>query len=358
MKFGLFDHVDKSDRAFATQIDERLQFVQAADEAGFYCYHVAEHHASPLNMVPVPGAYLGAVARLTRNIRMGPMVYLLPLYSPLRLAEEICMLDHMSKGRFEIGVGRGVSPFELNYHKVAHEKSREIFIDAWKCLHTALTNERFTYEGEYFNYKDVPMPLRPLQQPTPAYWYGSSNTEGATWAGEHGMHFASNGPSANARKNIDAFKAALAKRGGPERPKAEFPGGCAIGVSRQIIVADTEAEARRIAAPAVEHLHSNLTYLLRVHANSDFVKRLNIPGTADLDKNIEMGTVICGTPEQVTEGIRRQGEELGINYMINYMFFGTMSLADALRSLQLFRTEVMPAFAQTDSKAGLARAAE
>ncbi len=343
MKVGLFDHVDRSDRSFATQIDERLQFVQIADEAGFYCYHVAEHHASPLNMVPVPGAYLGAVARLTKRIHMGPLVYLLPLYSPLRLAEEICMLDHMSKGRMEVGVGRGVSPFELGYHKIDHSKSREIFIDAWKCLDTALRSEMLTYEGPHYNYKDVPMPLRPLQQPTPAYWYGSSNTEGATWAGDHGMHFASNGPNALAKRNIDAFREALAKRGGPAHYKPEFKGGCAIGVSRQVIVGDTDEQARAIAAPAVTHYHENLTYLLRVHANNDFVKRLNVPGSPDLDDNIKSGTVICGSPETVKRVIAEQQEEMGLNYLITYMFFGTMTFPQALRSMELFRSEVMPA---------------
>src|SRR3954451_1696281 len=106
MKFGLFDHVELADRPLATTYDERLQFAQTADEAGFYCLHVAEHHCTPLNMVPVPGVYLGAVARLTKRIRLGPLCYLLPLYSPLRLTEEICMLDHLSKGRMEVGVGR------------------------------------------------------------------------------------------------------------------------------------------------------------------------------------------------------------------------------------------------------------
>ena len=110
MKVGLFDHIDRSDRAYATQLDERLEFAQAADEAGFWCLHIAEHHASPLNMVPAPGVWLGAVARATKRMRLGPLGYLLPLYSPLRLAEEICMLDQMSRGRLEIGIGRGVSP--------------------------------------------------------------------------------------------------------------------------------------------------------------------------------------------------------------------------------------------------------
>jgi len=346
MKVGLFDHIDRSDdRSYATQLDERLEFVQAADAAGFYCYHVAEHHASPLNMVPAPGAYLGAVARLTRRIRLGPLVYLLPLYSPLRLAEEICLLDNLSKGRLEIGVGRGVSPFELNYHKVAHEKSREIFIDAYRCLTAALTENPFSYEGPYFNYKDVPMPLHVVQQPTPAFWYGSSNAEGSAWAGEHGMHFCSNGPTAAAAANIAVFRDALTQSGGPAQPKAEFPGGCAIGVTRQIVVADTDEEARRIAEPAVRHLHANLTYLLRVHANSDFVKRLNIPGTDNFDKNVELGTVIAGTPETVIARIREQAGAMGINYLIAYLFFGCMTLPQALRSMHLFANEVMPEIA-------------
>lgn len=342
MKVGLFDHVDRNDRPFATQLDERLEFAQAADEAGLYCLHVAEHHASPLNMVPVPGLWLAALARATKRMRMGPLVYLLPLYSPLRLAEEICMLDHLSRGRLEVGVGRGVSPFELGYHKIKHEDSRDIFADAYKCLNAALTSDTFNYESALFNYKDVPMPLRPLQQPTPAFWYGSSNETGSTWAGEHGLHFATNGPSARARVNIDAFKEALAKRGAPAHPKAEFSGGVAIGVSRQVVVADTDEEAERIARPANAHHHANLTYLLRVNQNSDLVNRLNIPSAGNYDEAVRLGAVIAGSPRTVLEKIEAQVDELGINYLIAYMFFGTMTLPQALRSLSLFRSEVMP----------------
>src|SRR5271165_172572 len=167
MKVGLFDHVEHGDRPLATLFDERLTFAAAADEADIYCLHVAEHHSTPLNMVPVPGVYLAAVARATRRIRLGPLVYLLPLYSPLRLIEEICMLDQLSHGRYEVGVGRGVSPFELKYHKVEHDQSRDIFIDAFKCVSAGLTSDPFSYSGEHYSYANVPMPLRPLQQPHP-----------------------------------------------------------------------------------------------------------------------------------------------------------------------------------------------
>src|SRR6476469_7823852 len=139
MQVGLFDHVEQGERPLSLLFDERLQFAAAADAAGAYCLHIAEHHATPLNMVPAPGVYLAAVARATRRMRLGPLVYLLPLYSPLRLIEEICILDHLSYGRMEVGVGRGVSPFELKYHKIEHDDSREIFIDAFNCVSAGLT---------------------------------------------------------------------------------------------------------------------------------------------------------------------------------------------------------------------------
>src|SRR6516164_10372383 len=154
MKIGLFDHVEHGKRPLATLFDERLAFVKAADEAGIYCLHVAEHHATPLNMVPVPGVYLGAVARVTKRMRLGPLVYLLPLYSPLRLIEEISMLDHLSYGRLDVGVGRGVSPFELKYHSVEHDQSREIFIDAFRCIGAGLQTDVLNYAGEHFTYRD------------------------------------------------------------------------------------------------------------------------------------------------------------------------------------------------------------
>src|SRR6266446_3103111 len=125
MKIGLFDHVEHGKRPLATLFDERLAFAQAADEAGIYCLHVAEHHATPLNMVPVPGVYLGAVARATKRMRLGPLVYLLPLYSPLRLIEEICILDHLSNGRLDFGVGRGIVPYEMAYFNLHHLETEE-----------------------------------------------------------------------------------------------------------------------------------------------------------------------------------------------------------------------------------------
>jgi alkanesulfonate monooxygenase SsuD/methylene tetrahydromethanopterin reductase-like flavin-dependent oxidoreductase (luciferase family) len=345
MKVGLFDHVEWGDRPLATLFDERLQFAAAADDAGIYCLHVAEHHATPLNMVPVPGVYLGALARATKRMRLGPLVYLLPLYSPLRLIEEICMLDHLSGGRFEVGVGRGVSPFELKYHKVEHDQSRDIFVDAFDCVSAGLQTDMLTYMGPHYEYQDVPIALRPLQQPHPPFWYGSSNTTGSTFAGERGMHFVSLGPTGFARKNIDAFRAALAKRGGPANPKPEFSGGTAVGVLRHIFVAETDAEAKRWAKPAMDRHLAHLNWLRVKHGATTTDARFNVPRGADFEAGLADGSVIAGTPQTVLAELEKQVAELGINYLLTYLFLGTMSLAEALRSLELFRTEVMPKLA-------------
>jgi alkanesulfonate monooxygenase SsuD/methylene tetrahydromethanopterin reductase-like flavin-dependent oxidoreductase (luciferase family) len=345
MKVGLFDHVERSDRPLARLYDERLSFVADADAAGFFCYHVAEHHCTPLNMVPVPGVYLGAIARVTKQIHLGPLVYLLPLTSPLRVVEEICMLDHLSHGRLEVGVGRGVSPFELGYLKVDHAESRDIFIDAFACISEGLGHDTLTYAGKYYSYSDAPMALRPLQRPHPPFWYGSSNTIGATWAGEHGMHFVANGPTAFAKTNIDAFRVALAQRGGAEMPLPAF-NGAAIGILRHIVVADTDAEARRIAKPAFDYHLASLNWLRTMHGSTEFSSRLNVQRGQSFEECLENGMAIAGSPETVRAAIERQAQTLGINYLLTYLFFGTLAFADAERSLRLFSTEVMPKIAQ------------
>ena len=349
MKFGIFDHVDRSGLKLAELFDKRLEYVAAADAAGFYCYHVAEHHATPLNMVPVPGVYLGAVANATRNIRLGPLVYLLPLYSPLRLIEEIAILDHLCHGRLDVGVGRGVSPFELNFHNVDSETSREVFLEALDAVIYGLTHEMLDHKGKHFNYADVPMELRPLQQPHPPIWYPSSNAESAKFVGEGGYNFVTLGAVDDARKCIDAYKEGYATRGTALVPSPDFAGVPAIGTSRHVVIADTDEEAKRIARPAYDTWYKSLMKLWGEN-------KVPGPGCArgvlsDLAIAREKGSDIVGSPATVRAEIERQIAETGINYMICGFYFGTIAHEDAMRSMTLFAEEVMPAFATASAAA-------
>src|SRR5712675_1849220 len=116
MQFGVFDHLDRNDLPLRDYYEARLQIIEAYDRAGFYAYHVAEHHATPLGMAPSPSIFLAAAAQRTQRLRLGTLVYALPLHHPLRMIEEICMLDHLSRGRLDMGFGRGSSPIELEYY--------------------------------------------------------------------------------------------------------------------------------------------------------------------------------------------------------------------------------------------------
>lgn len=342
MKFGIFDHVDKSGRALAGQFSDRVEYVAAADKLGFYAYHVAEHHATPLNMVPVPGVYLGAIAQATENIRLGPLTYLLPLYSPLRLIEEIAMLDHLSGGRLEVGLGRGVSPFELNYHNYDMDTAREVYEDALETIRYGLTHDTLDHEGPHFTYTGVPMELRPLQDPHPPLWYPSSNPGGSAYAGEMGFNYCTLGGHEPAKAAIDAYKEAFAKRGAPAGPANPFPGGTAIGISRQITVAETEEDALRIAGPAYKTWHTSLVKLWKENqVEGPAFARATV---ASVDDAIELGTHIAGTPDQVAEILAEQTEALGVNYTIIAFNIGDMAHEDAVRSMTLFAEEVMPRF--------------
>jgi alkanesulfonate monooxygenase SsuD/methylene tetrahydromethanopterin reductase-like flavin-dependent oxidoreductase (luciferase family) len=342
MKIGLFDHIEHGERPLAQLFDERLAFIQECDKAGFYCLHLAEHHQTPLNMVPVPGVFLGAVARMTKHVKMGPLVYLLPLYSPLRMIDEICMLDHLSHGRAEIGVGRGVSPFELKYHKIEHDQSREIFIDAFDCISKGLGTDMLSYKGKHYNYENVPIALKPLQAPHPPFWYGSSGAEGSTWAGERGLHFVTLGPTAFAKENIDTFKAAFAKRGKAAQPKPEFAGGVAIGVQRHIFVDETDETAKVWAKPAMEAHLANINWIRTKHGVTGTAARMKNVRGQNFEECVEEGTAIAGSPKTVLAELERQHAQIGFNYLLAYLFLGTMSMNDAMRSLKLFTAEVMP----------------
>ena len=128
-QFGIFDHLERQpELSLDQQYEERLALLARADALGFYAYHLAEHHQSPLCMAPSPAVFLAAAARHTRQIRLGALVTILPFHHPLRLIEEVCMLDHLSGGRLQLGIGRGITAIEHTFWgqspEEAHTRAR------------------------------------------------------------------------------------------------------------------------------------------------------------------------------------------------------------------------------------------
>ena len=335
--FGLFDWVDRGEAPLHQLYEERLQLLEAADAASFFCYHLAEHHATPLGMAPSPALFLTAAAQRTRRIRLGPLVYLLPLYHPLRLIEEVCMLDHLSGGRLELGIGRGVSPYELGYFGVDAADSRAFFNEALAVLVAGLTHERLTFEGKYYRYHDVPMELRPLQQPYPPLWYPTHNPESVAYAARHGYNFVGLGPAAQVRQHVDVYwQTWAAHRQEPDRLNGHVATP-KVGVVRQVFVADTDTEALAATRAAHRDWYRSITKLWHDHDDH------SVDGFFSWETATQHETLLFGSPARVREQMARLLEVSGCNYLICSFAWGTLTHAQTLRSLRLFAEEVMPA---------------
>ena len=349
--FGVFDWVDRREGTPLAQLyEERLRLAEAADELGFFCYHVAEHHATPLGLAPSPALFLAALAQRTRRIRLGPLVYLLPLYEPLRLIEEVCMLDHLSGGRLELGVGRGVSPYELGYHGVDAARSREIFQEALAVLVAGLTQERLTHEGAHYRYRDVPMELGPLQRPYPPLWYATSNLDSVAWAAAQGMHMIGLGPAAAFRPFVDRYRELWPQhKDDPNRLNAHVATP-KIGMNRQVVVAETDAEAERIVRAAHPEWAHSFLKLWQDHGDHTYDHRVDLEGA------LRHETILCGSPARVREQVARLLDVSGCNYLTCAFAWGDLTHEQSLRSLQLFAHEVIPAFHEAEDVAGAAGA--
>src|SRR5258708_17580237 len=168
MDFGIFDHLDRQPGQPLTEFYEaRLTLVEAYDRGGFHAYHVAEHHSTPLGLAPSPSVFLAAAIQRTRRLRLGPLVYTLPLYNPLRLIEEICMLDQMSGGRLELGVGRGISPIHVGFHGLSADQTPRIYVEALQVILKGLAGPVLDHRGEFYRFSDVPIHLSPVHSPHP-----------------------------------------------------------------------------------------------------------------------------------------------------------------------------------------------
>jgi alkanesulfonate monooxygenase SsuD/methylene tetrahydromethanopterin reductase-like flavin-dependent oxidoreductase (luciferase family) len=341
MRFGIFDQNDRGPLPLPEHLESRLQLCEFYDQAGFDTYHVSEHHATPLSLTPATGAWLAAVAQRTRRLRFGPLVYILPLRHPLQVAEEVCMLDQMSGGRFELGVGRGISPYELGYHGVDAADAPAMYREALDLLLLALTQEVVSFEGRFWRCAEVPVVLRPAQRPHPPLWYACATPEAAVWPARHGVNVVCNAPAPRVAEIIARYRAEWAASG---RAAAALP---RLGLSRAVVIAEDGGEARQAAARGWRRYHESFHLLWKRHGTGPQFARVT-PDFADAEA---AGMGFAGTVAEVRDALLRQVAECGVNYLVSRFAFGDLTHAEALRSARLFATEVMPALREQHREA-------
>lgn len=345
MKFGIFDHVERlPDVSLDRQFADRLELLAQADKGGIYSYHVAEHHHSPLSIGSSPGIYLTAIAARTERINFGPLVYVLPLYHPIRLVEEICMVDNLSGGRYQIGIGKG-APVGEEFAMWGGDpvEVHERFEETLEILMFGLTQEFVTFSGKFYEFKDLSMELKPKQTPHPPLWYPGNPAT----AGRLGANFINFGSIASLPATVETYKknfqTYVDEKGSASSPSTEP----LYGGTKRIYVADTDEEAMKRARSAYAVYRANF----RKPLPGDTWRRPTtfgpIPDTGghpwdiDFDQALAGEQVIIGSPATVREFVERYESESDCNYLVTSVQWGDIGHEEASYSLGLFMSEVM-----------------
>ncbi len=295
-----------------TVYERALQRIEIMDRTGYDAVWLAEHHFHSFSVCPSVHMMGTHVAARTRRLRIGTAVSLAAFYHPLRLAEEVALLDVLSGGRVNWGAGRGFDRTEFAAFGVPQEESAARFQETVDVVLRAWTEERLTYAGRFFRCEDVEVLPKPLQKPRPPVWLAASSPEAITRAAAGGFTIMMDPHSSHveiARKR-ELYRAAL-------EGAAFSMAGREIPMARLLAIAPTaraaEETARRGAAWLVGAYagpqHQSMTNVIGFGVAAD------VPPVDPVERYLG-GTVIYGTPEAVTDDIVRLREEMFLEYLL------------------------------------------
>jgi alkanesulfonate monooxygenase SsuD/methylene tetrahydromethanopterin reductase-like flavin-dependent oxidoreductase (luciferase family) len=324
MRFGVLQFFSWPGRRFPLPEVYQRAFdrIDIMERTGYDAVWLAEHHFSTYSVCPSIHMMGAHIAARTKRLRIGTAVSLAPFYHPLRLAEEVALLDVLSGGRVNFGAGRGFDATEYRNFGVARDDSYPVFREHVQVVLEAWRHERLTFHGRYCHFDDVEVLPKPLQQPHPPVWLAASSEDAVVWCARNGYSILMDPHSSHAE--------IAAKRARYQR-ELEGAGytmeGRTIPMARNIALATTETKAREVAKASAAFMFGS--YLGRA-------PRPNEPAPADPIARYVDDTVICGTPEAVIDQLRALEAELPLDYL--------MCTPLSHESFVLFTESVMPHF--------------
>jgi len=330
MKFGIFsvvDHYPKElPRTSAELYGELLEQVEAADALGFDSFWIAEHHFHEYGGIPRPPVWMAAAAERTRRIRLGSAVVVLPFDNPLRTAEDYAMVDILSGGRLNLGVGSGYLKHEFAGFGLDMEQRRERFDEALEIVLRALSGERVSFAGKHYTVSDVQLNVRAIQRPRPPVWIATLRADGAPRIGARGLPvmlipYASAETLDEMRAGVAAYKEAFVKAGG-QLAEASVPFGFHCHCAES--TAQARAEARE---PMERYVRTRLYAVQR-----------------PFDVLVQQNVVAFGDPEEIVR-VARLYEAAGFTHFLAIPNFGGLPHKQVLRSMELMARQVLPRFA-------------
>jgi alkanesulfonate monooxygenase SsuD/methylene tetrahydromethanopterin reductase-like flavin-dependent oxidoreductase (luciferase family) len=347
--FGIFDHIEINSGRTAGQLyEERIALIKRGEELGMYAYHLAEHHGQALSACPSAAVFLTALARETTTLRLIPTVVCLPLHYPVKLYEELAMLDVLSNGRLEIGVGKGITAFEHLQFAHRPEEAAARADDILKLLLRAWETGVMSSEGsEFFDFVEMKLPFETIQQPYPPLWTAGNIV--AAGSRSHHVVYPTEMP-ADLRARYDELRAASGQEPGHQSSLVTEP---KIAQSQSVVIARTDEEAEEIGRRAwgryIEvmqrargevppHLQTDIPEF-----DNPFAKQML------LGDPIEKGMLVTGGVEKVRDYYVECAQRGTANYYMLMIPFGDMSFDEASYTLEAFASEVMPAVREASS---------
>ncbi|HLI28395.1 MAG TPA: LLM class flavin-dependent oxidoreductase [Chloroflexota bacterium] len=345
MRFGLFFAGELlPELSLAAQYDALLEDLAAADAAGLDEAWLTELHYQPPTLLPAPTVVLAAAARATHRIRLGNLINVLPLHHPVRLAEEAAVLDHLSGGRLNFGLGRGARPEQFAAEGLAEAELTARTREAAALLVAAWRGEPLHFAGRFWQvHGATPFPP-PLQRPHPPLCVAVRTLDTVRWAAEHGWEWALSYDALDTIQTaIATYRAVERAQGRPSAP------GANLRLVRPIVIAEREAEARAAGAVAfLEFLRPFAAGAPRASGPFDpmlwryCTARCPFIQTGTFEELCEANVLLFGTPDRVREQLRAIAATIGPLALVGRFRFGSLPLATARRSLALFAQEVLP----------------
>ncbi len=327
MKVGVLQFFGWRDRSISleTIYERALERIEVMDQTGYDAVWLAEHHFSGYSVCPSVHLMAMHVASRTSRLRIGTAITLAAFYHPLRIAEEVALLDILSGGRVNWGAGRGFDPVEFKNFGVPANESADRFREAVEIVLAAWENERLTHQGKFHAFQDVEVLPKPKQRPHPPTWVAASSEGAIDWAADQGLAILMDPHSAHdeiARKQ-NYYDTRYAKSGSaaPRTPEADRP------IARLVAMAETDAQAKQVAERGAAFSARYLPKEAVAGFRAD--KRIVDPVDHYMDD-----VIIHGSPERVIDELQRLESEMPLDYLL------LSPLSE--KSFDLFTERVLP----------------
>ena len=337
MQFGLFyEWPNQTLRNWKLLFEEGVQQIQYSEALGLdYCF-IAEHHFTNYGNSPAPLMQALYIGQRTRRLKIGTAAVILPVWQPLRLAEEIAVLDNLIAGRLMCGVGRGYQPYEmagfggnLAESRQRFQESLDVLLKAWTC------DESFTYEGEYVKVSTpVTVFPKPLQKPYPPLWLAGTSAESMQLAAQMDML-----PLTSGMVGVDGIRAQVGALVRAHAAIGKPLNNLRVGLQCITHVAPTDEEAYAEASYA-RWQHRAQRGLNRQEVTNGRVNAR--PYEGEPDDAAYLNRLFFGSQATVIEKFKRVAS-VGVTHISNWMMFGGIEHEKLMRSIRLMGEEVIPA---------------